>query len=229
MSEHSVDGKRVALASFPRSGNTWLRYMVEEATGILSGSIYRDKILQRGSEGVVIKTHDLDAFRYTHAIHLIRNPFDAILSYFHYKRDFKGKDIEWTKHVKESVERWHLHTEHWLAVNIPVFQLRYEDLLTDPKKRLAEVLLWRGFDISENNIANVVSQARLENMRETFPEGGEKFFRQGQSFVSNTLFNKIEIELVVNRLNDFLIKFGYVPVKHHSGSGLSQSELIKCG
>lgn len=76
--------KRIALASFPRSGNTWLRFMIEEATGKQSGSLYNDKVLPRGGEGIVIKTHELDSYRYTHAIHLVRNPFCAIESHFYY-------------------------------------------------------------------------------------------------------------------------------------------------
>ena len=35
----------VALASFPGSGNTWVRYLIERATGIYTGSIYNDKDL----------------------------------------------------------------------------------------------------------------------------------------------------------------------------------------
>ena len=30
----------VALASFPGSGNTWLRYLIEGITGIFSGTFY---------------------------------------------------------------------------------------------------------------------------------------------------------------------------------------------
>ena len=32
----------VALASFPNSGNTWLRYLIEGLTGIYTGSFYLD-------------------------------------------------------------------------------------------------------------------------------------------------------------------------------------------
>ena len=32
----------IALASFPGSGNTWLRYLLQQATGILTGSVYYD-------------------------------------------------------------------------------------------------------------------------------------------------------------------------------------------
>ena len=36
----SQRGGVVALASFPGSGNTWLRYLLQQATGIITGSIY---------------------------------------------------------------------------------------------------------------------------------------------------------------------------------------------
>lgn len=32
----------IALASFPGSGNTWLRYLLQQATGIYTGSVYKD-------------------------------------------------------------------------------------------------------------------------------------------------------------------------------------------
>ena len=34
--------KPIALASYPGSGNTWLRWMIEAASGISTGSIYYD-------------------------------------------------------------------------------------------------------------------------------------------------------------------------------------------
>ena len=37
----------VALASFPGSGNTWVRYLLQQATGIITGSIYKDHALLR--------------------------------------------------------------------------------------------------------------------------------------------------------------------------------------
>ena len=52
----------VALASFPGSGNTWLRYLLQQATGIITGSIYNDdgndKLAQNGFPG----TYTIDYF-----------------------------------------------------------------------------------------------------------------------------------------------------------------------
>ena len=35
-----------AIASFPGSGNTWLRFLIESATGIFTGSRYKDLQIQ---------------------------------------------------------------------------------------------------------------------------------------------------------------------------------------
>ena len=39
---------RIALASFPGSGNTWLRYLLQQASGILTGSVYNDQNFKDG-------------------------------------------------------------------------------------------------------------------------------------------------------------------------------------
>lgn len=91
----------VALVSFHGSGNTWLRYMLEQASGIFTGSIYCDTGLKSLFPGefvasgnvIAIKTHHADTRalpkdvqlstgkeKYHKAILLVRNPFDALVS-----------------------------------------------------------------------------------------------------------------------------------------------------
>lgn len=49
---HFVEKKSlpmVALVSFPGSGNTWVRYLMETSSGVFTGSVYTDRqILIRG-------------------------------------------------------------------------------------------------------------------------------------------------------------------------------------
>lgn len=91
----------VALVSFHGSGNTWLRYLIEQASGVFSGSLYCDTTLKSEFPGefvvsgnvVVIKSHHADTRAlpkdvqlstgrkgYDKAIILVRNPFDALIS-----------------------------------------------------------------------------------------------------------------------------------------------------
>ena len=102
-----------ALASYPGSGNTWIRYLIEGASGIYTGSIFYDKsIASAGHHGemrnhtdgstILQKTHHRAIYvphyskyslqwRMDHinmfggrAVVVIRNPFKAILSYWNY-------------------------------------------------------------------------------------------------------------------------------------------------
>ena len=97
----SNTGPLVALVSFQGSGNTWVRHILEQATGIYTGSIYCDSILKIVYSGeyivssnvLVVKTHHADTtslspdvqqafgkMNYDKAIVLVRNPFNALLS-----------------------------------------------------------------------------------------------------------------------------------------------------
>ena len=95
----------VALASFPGSGNTWVRGLLHMATGLCTGSLYCDRDLRRHGfsgenvrSGVVLvtKTHrpskkvplwlgrscheNCSSLTFGKSILLIRSPFNAIIS-----------------------------------------------------------------------------------------------------------------------------------------------------
>ncbi|XP_071528311.1 uncharacterized protein [Panulirus ornatus] len=101
-----------ALASFPSSGNTWIRYLIEAATGIFTGSLYDDTSLTRKGmygEGITYdsgmtilqKSHGYttgNAMKLSHqerltknhmdelshqGVLVIRNPFKALISHRH--------------------------------------------------------------------------------------------------------------------------------------------------
>lgn len=98
----STSNPVTALVSFPGSGNTWARYLLEQSTGILTGSKYCDRVLKKffyaenvvSSNVIVVKTHlgrgganlrpdahvGLQQDKYDRAIVLVRHPRDAIIS-----------------------------------------------------------------------------------------------------------------------------------------------------
>lgn len=103
--------KPVALASFPGSGNTWVRGLLQLATGICTGSLYCDKTLRRGGfpgEGVrsgsvlVVKTHKWKSRNrrvysnftehFSAAIFIVRNPFHALVSERHRMASLRHTD-----------------------------------------------------------------------------------------------------------------------------------------
>ena len=85
----------VGLSSFPGSGNSWVRQLLETSTGVFTGSVYCDKsYVHAGMVGegirsefvVAVKCHRCRRARtfeqLSKLIYVVRNPFDAILSEF---------------------------------------------------------------------------------------------------------------------------------------------------
>ena len=87
-------GPVVILGSFPGSGNSWIRQLLESATGIYTGAVFCDKsYIQAGMIGegvttanvIAVKAHAIPAkvkrqADFDKAIYLVRSPFACILS-----------------------------------------------------------------------------------------------------------------------------------------------------
>ena len=172
---------RTALASYPRSGNTWLRLLIEEATGEVSGSAYPGEVLFTSpAAGIVVKTHECVRHLFERSIHLVRNPFDAIESYFHYRIDFEQDRPRWEDHVRTATAGWRRHTMHWLDAPMDVYRLSYEELHAAPFDQLGAVLKWLGRDVPMVRVRLAVGACELHSLRARFEKEGGKFFRRGK-------------------------------------------------
>lgn len=122
---HFINGtkrKPVALVSFPGSGNTWVRQMLEKVTGICTGSDICDMSLRykgftgeyvRSGAVLVVKTHskspkqdELEKYflrsNYGSAIVIVRNPMDALVSDYnrYVANGFQDKTVQFGTHTK---------------------------------------------------------------------------------------------------------------------------------
>nr|XP_006823242.1 PREDICTED: WSC domain-containing protein 2-like [Saccoglossus kowalevskii] len=140
----------VALSSFPGSGNTWTRHLLELASGVYTGAYSYDNDLYLGGftgeteyykrgRTLVIKDH---RFRdeYKSAILLIRNPYDAVITLYHYHkkkhtgkiplREFKN-NVEWEDFAMEHFKKWINMMAEWISSKKPLLVVHYEDLKHD--------------------------------------------------------------------------------------------------
>ncbi|XP_070573647.1 sialate:O-sulfotransferase 1-like [Ptychodera flava] len=152
----------VALASFPGSGNTWLRYLLERYIGIYTGSFYTDgDLANAGFRGesrywkrrdmLVVKVHETgdDAIsEFDGAVLLLRNPFDAIVSERHRqsggghikiagKEAFQGTG--WESMVQDYASYWEVLATKWLESGLPVLVVHYEKVKTDTLGELSRI------------------------------------------------------------------------------------------
>ncbi|HUE87972.1 MAG TPA: sulfotransferase domain-containing protein [Vicinamibacterales bacterium] len=210
--------QRVALASFPRSGNTWLRFMLEAATGELTGnaSDREARVLHRAKDGLVIKTHRRDSYRYTHAIHLVRSPFDVADSFFDWKRSlgWTGKHGEesWDEFVRRIIPLWTLHTRHWLDTRTPTFLIRYEDCLREPAPQFRALLAWLDRPVSDETLHAAIDATSFEQLKRKqsaeSPVGG-KFFRRGAAAKGIERFSPEQRQWVLAQARRELEQSGY--------------------
>ena len=185
-----------------------MRRLLEESTGEKTGSVYDDRVMPRGPEGIVVKTHRLDSYRYSSAIHVIRNPFDAIESYYAWRRDIAGENVSWEKHIEEATAYWKKHALHWRNCRIPVYHLHFESLKTDVSGNLRSVCEWLGYDIPASQLKHAVQASRLDKARKK-SSLGKKFYRNGKSGKGVDNFSPRQVRFVQAELSDLLKDYGY--------------------
>jgi len=201
---------RVALASYPRSGNSWLRYMIELATGETSGSVYQDRFLPRPRSGIVIKTHKLDTQAYDAAIHLVRHPLFTLESYFHWRVQIGGEpDLSVREYAAPAAREWRQHTAHWRATSTPTMLVRFEDLRREPLAWLRRILAWLGYELPEARLQAAVAGASMAAMQRLDAEIGSRFVRSGRIGGDVTLFDPIERASVIAHCAPFLEMLDY--------------------
>lgn len=128
---------RTYLVSFPGSGNTWTRYLLEAASGIFTGAVYNDKVLrQSGYLGeadapdsgrtLVQKTHGKAFYRRRSTmkeryeviradlpcILIIRNPARALIAYWKFIQiHTRDRQIAQLDEKKFKTEEFHYYVK----------------------------------------------------------------------------------------------------------------------
>lgn len=81
-------------------------------------------------------------------MHLIRNPIDAIFSYYHFRHSHSHENrieldrlgAEQRVEVLRLAQRWVDHADYWEQVPLQSHEMRYEDLRENPLPKLMGVL-----------------------------------------------------------------------------------------
>jgi hypothetical protein len=211
----------VYLASFPRSGNHWVRFLVEDATDIATSSIYKDLDYphlparfpwkgycpDHGYKGncrypteqdpVLLKIHYPYIKKIPQPIGraticLIRNPVDAFYSLYVYWEVEMPRYKVPTEVVSYLINKWREFYEFW-EKQPGVLLVRYEDLYEDPVRYLSEIIQTIGYQVQPEDIQRAVAKNP--------PKGG--ILKHIDHFSTE------DLELIRYRLKDLMVKYGY--------------------
>jgi Sulfotransferase domain len=174
------------LVSYPKSGNTWFRFLLAHLRGHeatfanieeLVPDIYRStgREMQRLASPRILKSHEPFDPRYPRAIYVVRDPRDVAVSYFHYLRKQRQLDDETT--LDELVElfvsgqldrygTWGENVASWLTAE-RALRIRYEDALHDTPATLREIARFAGWEVSEEAIERAIAASAADRMRES--------------------------------------------------------------
>ncbi len=156
----------VFLVSYPRSGNTWTRFLLgnliyQDAPVTFSNIESRipeiyfnpDRMLRALPRPRMLKSHESFQPQYPHVIYIVRDPRDVAVSFYHH--NVKAKNIPDDYPMTSFVPRfiagefdpkfgsWRDNVLSWLSVrgDSPDFMmLRYEDMKRDTAGALLQVL-----------------------------------------------------------------------------------------
>jgi hypothetical protein len=180
------------IVSYPRSGNTWTRFLVanlvhpdQPVTFANIESLIPDceamssRYVKRVPRPRIIKSHEYFDPRYRKVIYIVRDPRDVALSYYDFSRKYRQIEDTYplTSYVSDFVNgrlssadwgTWGENVASWVHTRNgqPGFLLlRYEDMQSDAVQELAKVARFLGIDPAPERLAAAVERSSADRMR----------------------------------------------------------------
>lgn len=196
----------IPIVSYPKSGNTWLRFLVanlykkEDDQKIDFKNINKysctsfkeiskiDFTLLKTNSPLFIKQHaslnEITSTNYLKVLYIYRNGFDVIKSYKHFTDAqqpglYKNFKI-FVKNYWGYCGHWGDHIESWMVTapqELKVLPIKYERLQEDTAGVVDEVVKFIGISLSEERINDAIKSSSKENMKSL---GGSKDFMKAK-------------------------------------------------
>jgi hypothetical protein len=182
----------VFLVSYPKSGNTWTRFLVanlaypeQQVDFSTINQLTPDpeaatkRGLAQAQRPRIIKSHAYFDPRYPRVIYIVRDPRDVLLSEYHFdiKRQLIGEQFPIEDYVPRFLARktehnygtWGENVGSWFYVrrNSSDFLLvRYESLLSDGMRELARIAEFLGISPDRERLKLALEKSSADRMRE---------------------------------------------------------------
>lgn len=193
------------VASFPKSGSTWVRFLVGNLYNQLAPEVAaidfhnvhevvpeisrpEDRRLFL-AQPAVWKTHDEWRKAFSRVVLVLRNPWDTLLSYQHYMTGEWGREttladvVTSSKHGAAAVVR---HAASYLEHCPDLLVLTYEALHAAPRPEVRRLADFLGLAASDGQVAAAAAASSFDAMRESeatkgrrYGSSGFRFMRQG--------------------------------------------------
>jgi hypothetical protein len=227
----------VILASYPRSGSTWARFVLyeilagEEATfdsvneGLPGVQGYETALRRLPGKGRLIGTHERFRKEYLRAIYLVRDVRDVLLSEHAYLQTldfFRGDLDRFTRlFVRGKVNgfgAWHNHVTCWLDSPIAeknLLLVQYRDLRSNPELWFTRIADFLGVRTDAQRIRSAIANNSLEKMQpkvdgsSRMPWRKDRVVRSGSVEGWRAKISPAQLELVERHCGRVMTRLGY--------------------
>ena len=236
----------VFVGSYPRSGSTWLRFMLLEIlAGQASGFANTNEMLpdvgkhEAGAtvlpgNGRLIKTHEPFRAEYRKAIYLVRDPRDVALSEFAYqtalgveKNDFDTYIERFLRTGVNPFGSWIDHANSWMnaaeAQRGQILHVNFEELKQKPQEQLGRIVDFLHMPEVKERIPGAIennSLARMKEKEKANPQRASakgRFIRSGSAGGWRASFTERQAQLVQQYAGSLMARLGYSEVESLQG------------
>lgn len=181
----------VMVISYPRSGNTWVRFILANLTerALLDPLADVQQVvpdiytmsrseLNRMPAPRILKTHEYFDPRYRRVIYLVRDPRHVAISYFDFQRKsgLIPPDVsldDWVaRFVGPGVDRfgnWQEHVQSWIATrgeSREFLLVRYEDLLAHGQREARRLADFLGMGaVSDEDVQHALARSSMNSLK----------------------------------------------------------------
>lgn len=236
----------VFVGSYPRSGSTWLRFMLLEIlAGQSSGFSNTNEMIpdvgrHPGATPVLpaggrsIKTHEPFRAEYKKAIYLVRDPRDVALSEFAYQKALGLAGSDFSIYLQQFLRgevnpfgSWSNHAISWMDARdsgrSEVLLIRFEELKRHSERELSRIVDFLGVLVPAVKIREAITNNSMDRMRQkekVDPQRASakgKFIRSGSTGGWREVFTDGQSQLVQQSAGDILARLGYSAVESLEG------------
>ena len=226
----------VFLVSYPRSGNTWVRYLLANVknphcdwnyTNIdqIIPDMYRvGKEMDNYPKPRIIKSHEAYRKDYRRVIYIYRDGRDVAVSYFHFYQTIHSYTGSFADFLHEFIsgavefESWQNHISSWMfrKHSVSFLAVRYEDLCSGTFTVLKSILQFLGINASDHIIDAAVRKCTFEWRQEDvkrFNPAYEKGYRggvKGGPGKWHGVFSDTDLELFWEKFGKTMSKLEYL-------------------
>ncbi len=230
----------VFLAGYPKSGNTWLAFLLGDALfdvdmDFVNQGRYIPGVGKHAGApafgqgpGRFLRTHEPYRHGYRRAVYVVRDVRDVLISYFNHHRMFRI-DVEVDQFARDflagrvdGLGTWMDHLRSWMTSGIELHVIRYEDLRADPAGTIRRALEFLGRPHRIDRVPRAIERNSLERMRakeeearRVLPEFGRLdpsyHFVGSSTKVPKVVLSPEHLELVTRAAGSVMERLGYAP------------------